>query len=59
MTMGLPCDSDGYDLRMEQCRQCGSRGCPKRHRCKDADERFPKGWLSELPANAELTQETK
>lgn len=45
MTMGLPCDSDGYDLRTEQCRQCGSRGCPRKHRCKVPDNRFPPGWL--------------
>ena len=32
MTMGLPCDSDGYDLRMRQCPRCGSRGCPSLHR---------------------------
>jgi hypothetical protein len=34
MTMGLPCDREGYDLRMRQCSQCGSRGCPKRDTCK-------------------------
>lgn len=34
MTMGLACDRDGYDLRMAQCSQCKSRGCPKRDRCK-------------------------
>jgi hypothetical protein len=27
MTMGLPCDDDGYDLRTPQCAGCGSRGC--------------------------------
>lgn len=32
MTMGLPCDRDGYDLRMIPCPKCGSRGCPELHR---------------------------
>lgn len=32
MTMGLPCDREGYDLRMPQCASCGSRGCPSLHR---------------------------
>lgn len=29
MTMGLPCDREGYDLRMIPCPKCGSRGCPE------------------------------
>lgn len=33
MTMGLLCDRDGYDLRIRQCTQCGSRGCPRRDWC--------------------------
>jgi hypothetical protein len=32
MTMGLPCDHEGYDIRMFQCPKCGSRGCPSLHR---------------------------
>lgn len=32
MTMGLPCDREGYDLRSPQCPKCGSRGCPQLHR---------------------------
>jgi len=32
MTMGLPCDREGYDLRMTPCPKCGSRGCPALHR---------------------------
>lgn len=29
----IPCDRYGYDLRIEPCRECGSRGCPKKHAC--------------------------
>lgn len=45
-TMGLACDRDGYDLRIPQCCQCGSRGCPKRDVCKTTSEpMFAPGWL--------------
>lgn len=27
MTTGLPCDRDGYDLRIIPCPRCLSRGC--------------------------------
>lgn len=45
MTFGLACDRDGYDLRQPQCRECGSRGCPKRDHCKTTTPLFAPGWL--------------
>jgi len=44
MTMGLACDSDGYDLRISQCSICGSRGCAKRDACAKGPVLAP-GWL--------------
>jgi len=38
MTMGLACDSDGYDLKIIPCKKCGSRGCAKKNEC-DGKER--------------------
>jgi hypothetical protein len=34
MTMGLPVDRDGYELRLTPCRICGSRGCPEHNKCQ-------------------------
>lgn len=58
MTMGLPCDRDGYDLRTEPCRQCGSRGCPKMHKCKDKDDRFGPGWIRRHVAALSAAKQT-
>lgn len=44
MTMGLACDSDGYDLRIPPCSVCGSRGCAKRDACNKTSD-LPRGWL--------------
>lgn len=45
MTMGLPCDQDDYDLRIQPCKQCGSRGCPKKNRCENDAPKFRADYL--------------
>lgn len=47
MTLGLPCDRDGYDLRIQPCNQCGSRGCPNMDRCKNDIPAFRAQYLCE------------
>lgn len=38
MTMGLPVDRDGYDLRLPPCPTCWSRGCQDWKGCADRSE---------------------
>jgi hypothetical protein len=52
MTFGLACDRDGYDLRLPQCPQCGSRGCPKLHRYNGKCPK-DKGTTPQSPEEAE------
>jgi hypothetical protein len=49
MTMGLPCDREGYDLRMTPCPKCGSRGCPELHRYNGKCSEKPAGKKPEKP----------